>query len=68
MILNLKEFEKPSLFARGRHHAELLLGIDEQDAGSVGIGEHHATIAQDCQKIDDVEVGDERVGELKKRS
>jgi hypothetical protein len=65
--LDLEELEHAHGLTRGGHHSQVAIGCDQHETGGSDVEHVHTAVSQQRQKLHDVKVGNERVGQLHER-
>lgn len=64
VVLQFVEFEEAGFLGGGGHHLQLAAVVGEHDPGGGGAEQFDAAGGQGVQEVDDVEVGDQGVGQF----
>jgi hypothetical protein len=67
VAFQLEQLQQPRRLARGGDHAQLAARVRKQQADSRDVQQPGATVRQQVQEVNDVEVGDHRVRQLNER-
>ena len=65
--MQLEQLQHPHRLAGGRHHPQVAVGGDQHESGGLDVEHVDATVGEQGQQLDHVEVGDEGVGQLDER-
>ena len=65
--LQLEQLQHAHGLAGGGHHPQVAVGGDQHEPGGADVEHVDATVGEQGQQLHDVEVGDERVGQLHER-
>ena len=65
--LDLEELEHAHGLARRGHHPQVAVGRDQHETGGADVEHVDTAVSEQREQLHDVEVGDERVGQLHER-